>query len=58
MFKAAIEALSKALPSSRVCVLEGQTHTAMNTAPELFLREVTQFLTRSSGTTKERFRRR
>jgi pimeloyl-ACP methyl ester carboxylesterase len=44
MFKAAIDAVHKALPSSRVVVLAGQQHTAMNTAPELFLREVLGFL--------------
>jgi pimeloyl-ACP methyl ester carboxylesterase len=33
-----------ALPKSRLVVLPGQQHTAMNTAPELFVREVLQFL--------------
>jgi pimeloyl-ACP methyl ester carboxylesterase len=43
-FKAAIDAVNKALPESRVVVMPGQQHTAMNTAPELFLREVLAFL--------------
>ena len=43
-FKAAIEAVRAALPESRVVVMPGQQHTAMNTAPELFIREVFQFL--------------
>jgi pimeloyl-ACP methyl ester carboxylesterase len=44
-FKAAMEAVDAALPESRVVVLPGQQHTAMNTAPELFTRVVLQFLT-------------
>ena len=43
-FKAAIEAVHAALPDSQVVVMPGQQHTAMNTAPELFSREVLQFL--------------
>ncbi len=43
-FKAGIEAVHAALPESRVVVMPGQQHTAMNTAPELFIREVFQFL--------------
>jgi pimeloyl-ACP methyl ester carboxylesterase len=43
-FKAAIEAVHAALPNSRVVVMPGQQHTAMNTAPELFTRAVLQFL--------------
>lgn len=42
--KAATERVHAALPNSRIAVLPGQQHTAMNTAPELFLREVLQFL--------------
>ncbi len=44
-FRAAIDQLYRALPSSQVVVLTGQQHTAMNTAPELFVREVVGFLT-------------
>jgi pimeloyl-ACP methyl ester carboxylesterase len=44
-FKSAIAAVHDALPDSRVVVLPGQQHAAMNTAPELFLREVLGFLT-------------
>ena len=44
MFKAAIEAVAAALPHARVVVMPGQQHAAMNTAPDLFLREVLGFL--------------
>lgn len=43
-FKAAIDVVHAALADSRIAVMPGQQHTAMNTAPELFLREVTAFL--------------
>lgn len=43
-FGAAIEALHAALPDNRVVILPGQQHAAMNTAPELFVRDVLQFL--------------
>jgi len=43
-FKDAVEAVRAALPEARVAVMPGQQHTAMNTAPELFLREVLDFL--------------
>jgi pimeloyl-ACP methyl ester carboxylesterase len=43
-FKAGIEAVHAALPNSQVVVMPGQQHTAMNTAPELFTREVYEFL--------------
>jgi pimeloyl-ACP methyl ester carboxylesterase len=43
-FKAAIEVLNDALPNSRVVVLPGQQHIAMETAPELFVHEVLSFL--------------
>jgi len=39
-----ITALHGLLPNSRIAVLPGQQHVAMNTAPELFLREVIGFL--------------
>lgn len=42
--KTVAEALDAALPHSRIAVMPGQQHTAMNTAPELFTREVRQFL--------------
>ena len=44
LFKVAIEAQNAALPNSRIVVMPGQRHTAMDTAPELFTREVLQFL--------------
>lgn len=37
-------ALASALPHARVVVLPGQTHVAINTAPEMFARVVTEFL--------------
>ena len=43
-FKAAGRALRDALPRCRIAVLVGQRHTAMDTAPELFLSEVLGFL--------------
>ncbi len=43
-FQAATEAVHAVLPQSRVVVMPGQQHTAMNTAPELFTRAVFQFL--------------
>jgi pimeloyl-ACP methyl ester carboxylesterase len=44
MFKDAVEAVRAALPDAHVTVLPGQQHAAMNTAPDLFLREVLRFL--------------
>jgi len=44
MFKDAAEAVRVALPDARLAVMAGQQHTAMNTAPDLFLREVLGFL--------------
>ena len=43
-FKAAIEKVHAALPDSKVVVMPGQQHTAINTAPALYLREVQGFL--------------
>jgi pimeloyl-ACP methyl ester carboxylesterase len=43
--KAPTTALVRALPNCRVVVMQGQAHIAMNTAPELFAREVLSFLT-------------
>jgi pimeloyl-ACP methyl ester carboxylesterase len=43
-FRAAIEALNAALPNSRIVVLPGQQHIAIDTAPDLFAREVLTFL--------------
>jgi pimeloyl-ACP methyl ester carboxylesterase len=44
LFRDAIEMSRAALPDARLAVLPGQQHTAMNTAPELFLSEVLGFL--------------
>jgi pimeloyl-ACP methyl ester carboxylesterase len=43
-FKAAIEVVHGAISTSKIVVLPGQQHTAMNTAPQLFAREVVSFL--------------
>jgi pimeloyl-ACP methyl ester carboxylesterase/SAM-dependent methyltransferase len=43
-FRSVLLQLHDALPESRVVVLEGQQHVAMDTAPELFLGEVKRFL--------------
>jgi pimeloyl-ACP methyl ester carboxylesterase len=44
IFQAAIETAEAALPSSRVVLLPGQKHIAMDTDPELFVGEVLDFL--------------
>lgn len=41
--KLATERLSKALPDVREVVLNGQAHFAMDTAPDMFLREILRF---------------
>jgi|SRR5713226_4461038 len=43
-FKAAIDELLAALPNSRIAVLPGQRHAAMDTGPEIFTTEVIGFL--------------
>jgi pimeloyl-ACP methyl ester carboxylesterase len=43
-FRSATEAVHGAIGSSSVVVLPGQQHAAMNTAPELFMRELLGFL--------------
>lgn len=44
-YRDAIETLKRSLPNSRTAVMPGQRHAAMETAPELFLRDVIGFLT-------------
>jgi pimeloyl-ACP methyl ester carboxylesterase len=44
-FRAAIEILKKSILNSRIAIMSGQRHAAMDTAPELFLRKVIGFLT-------------
>jgi pimeloyl-ACP methyl ester carboxylesterase len=44
----AVAIVDAALPRSQVVVLPGQQHIAMDTAPELFAREVVQFLLEST----------
>jgi len=43
-FRAALERVQEAIPSARLVVLQGQQHAAIDTAPELFAREVIAFL--------------
>jgi pimeloyl-ACP methyl ester carboxylesterase len=51
-YKAAIETLHKSLPNSQTAVLSGQGHEAMDTAPELFLREVISFFRGSNSSAR------
>lgn len=44
LFRQAVERLDSALPNSRVVILPGEQHIAMDTNPELFIHEVTRFL--------------
>jgi pimeloyl-ACP methyl ester carboxylesterase len=44
LFRQAIELVDSVLPNSRVVILPGQQHIAMDTNPELFVREVLHFL--------------
>jgi pimeloyl-ACP methyl ester carboxylesterase len=44
-YRTTAEALSAVLPLSRIVTLPNQGHVAINTAPELFAREVIDFLT-------------
>lgn len=46
--KKATEILHSTLPNNRIAVMQGQHHIAMRTAPELFVRLVTEFLTGST----------
>lgn len=43
-FRMATERLAQTLPNSRLVALPGQQHIAMDTAPDLFLTEVLEFL--------------
>ena len=45
LYTDAIRTIHAALSTSRVVILPGQQHVAMNTAPDLFVREVLTFLT-------------
>jgi len=46
-FRAAIEALKRSIPNSRIAVMPEQRHAAMDTAPKVFLREVIGFIKES-----------
>ena len=48
IFRQITNVVSAALPTGRVAIMSGQQHIAMDTAPQLFLKEVTEFL----GTSK------
>lgn len=43
-YRDALSALDDALPNSRLVVLDGQGHVAMNTAPDRFVEEVLSFI--------------
>ena len=47
-FKTATQLVQASLPISRIVILPGQGHVAMDTAPDLFLREITMFLKEST----------
>ena len=47
VFRTAIELLKRSLPKAQVAEMAGQKHVAMNTAPELFVQQVTRFLLQS-----------
>lgn len=44
LFQNAIDLVDSTLPNSKVVILPGQQHIAMDTDPELFVKEVTHFL--------------
>lgn len=44
LFQRAVETVHQAVPNTKLVVLPGQQHIAMDTDPELFLREVIRFL--------------
>jgi pimeloyl-ACP methyl ester carboxylesterase len=44
IFQQATQILDAAVPDSRVVILAGQQHIAMDTAPDLFVREILEFL--------------
>jgi pimeloyl-ACP methyl ester carboxylesterase len=44
-FRAALDRIQAAVPGARIVVLPGQQHVAIDTAPDLFAREVLDFLT-------------
>lgn len=44
LFEKAVEVVREAVPDATVATLPGQQHIAMDTDPELFLREVTDYL--------------
>jgi len=45
-FRAGTQELQQALPDSRLLTLQGQSHVAMHSAPQLFVRELLAFLGR------------
>jgi pimeloyl-ACP methyl ester carboxylesterase len=44
IFQQAIELVDSTLPNSQVAILPGQQHIAMDTDPDLFVKEVLHFL--------------
>ncbi len=51
-FRDAVESVNDALPDSRIVVLEGQEHVAINTAPELFVDTVLTFVSELGSRTE------
>lgn len=49
LFKEVTIAVDQALPNSRIVILEGQGHVAMNTATEIFIAEILTFIQGSSA---------
>jgi pimeloyl-ACP methyl ester carboxylesterase len=43
VYRSAVETLHRSLPHTQLAVLAGQQHEAIDTAPELFLREIIRF---------------
>lgn len=48
LFQQAIELIDSTLPNSQVVILPGQQHIAMDIAPDLFVKEVLHFLSKST----------
>lgn len=48
LFRRGVEVLAATLPDNRIVLLPGQQHIAMDTAPELFVAEVHDFLARAT----------
>jgi pimeloyl-ACP methyl ester carboxylesterase len=49
LFREAVAAVQAAVPGSRIVILQGQQHAAMDMAPQLFVDEVLKFLARDGA---------